>query len=164
MKKVWRIMLWMVGVVIWLGAIALLFWAVTADAEGTVYNIIQTPEKTWTCTLPTARTDGMALTEAELASVEYYVVPDLQPMHSPVPDEAVLSPNVVQVLDDARPACSQVIDFLTLPLGQHYIFARVTDTEGRQSGNSVPVPFVLIRELAPPNAPTGGGFVDAAVR
>lgn len=158
MKKVWRIMLWVVGVVIWLGAIALLFWAVTADAEGTVYNIIQTPEKTWTCTLPTARTDGMALTEAELASVEYYVV------SAPVPDEAVLSPNVVQVLDDARPACSQVIDFLTLPLGQHYIFARVTDTEGRQSGNSVPVPFVLIRELAPPNAPTGGGFVDAAVR
>lgn len=42
MKKVWHSVLWMVGVVIWLGAIALLFWAVTADAEGTVYNIIQT--------------------------------------------------------------------------------------------------------------------------
>ena len=149
--------MWTVGVGMWLVALVGLFWSVNVEAEGAVYNVIQTPEKTWTCTLPTARTDGTPVAPEELASVEYYVV------SAPAPDGAVLSPSVVQVLDDARPACSQVIDFLTLPLGQNYIFARVTDTEGRQSGNSALIPFVLIRELAPPNAPTGGGFVDAVL-
>jgi hypothetical protein len=138
--------------VMWIVALGLLSYEV-ARAEGETYNIIQTPSKQWTCALPVARTDGTALEDGELASVEYYVAP------SPT---ATVNPFVVQPVDPANPACGQVIDFLNLPLGQNYLFARVTDTGGRQSENSAPVPFVLIQELAPPNAPTDGKFVDGA--
>lgn len=147
-------LVWGVGVAMWFASVVLLIMAQTADAAGTVYNTVQTSSKVWTCTLPTARTDGMALEPGDLATVEYYTAQD--PTTSP-------APIMVKALDPVTPDCAQVIDFTSLPLGQNYLWATVTDTVGNQSGVSTPpVPFELTRVWAPPNAPTGGGFVDGA--
>jgi hypothetical protein len=145
-------MIWGVLVLLWLIAAALLLMTTESRAEGQVYNIVQTTAKTWDCTLPTERTDGMALEVGELATVEYYTSQD--PV---VPSSA---PVIVKTLSQTAPDCAQLIDFTALPLGQNYLWATVTDSQGNQSAKSAYSPFELTRVLAPPNAPLDGGFVD----
>lgn len=138
--------------VVWMVLVGLLLGIKWAQAEGTVYNVVHTPNKVITCVLPVARTDGVALGPEELASVEYYIGGDL--------NTAPAAPTIVKTLDPSAPSCEQEIDFTALALGQHYLWASVTDDGGRQSARSTPVPFELIRVVAPPNAPTDGRFVD----
>ncbi len=148
-------LVWGIGVMMWLAAVVMLIVVQTAEAAGTVYNTVQTSSKVWDCTLPTARTDGMALEQGDLATVEYYTAQD--PTASP-------APVAVKALDPVSPDCAYEVDFTSLPLGQNYMWATVTDTVGNQSSESTPaVPFELTRVWAPPNAPTAGGFVDAAI-
>lgn len=134
-----------------------LFMAAKASAD--TFNVLLTDTKVWDCDLPTTREPlkpgeaGLTITPEEIASIQYYIGPSVDPAAEPYQEKA---------LSDSDRTCRAVVNFVGMGLGDHVIWARVTDTEGRQSKPSEPVPFSLVRDPGLPLAPTGGHFVDTA--
>lgn len=145
------------GMLLALGLAVMSALIMARAAMGETFNVLLTDEKTWTCELPTTREplgpglEGIAIAPDELASVQYY-------MGAAVDD--TMAPFKEKTLTQDDKTCEVLVQFADMPLGDHVIWARVTDTEGRQSKPSEPVPFGLVRDPGLPLAPTGGHFVD----
>ena len=122
---------------------AVLLLAGELRAEGLVIDPAITPSKTLVCDMPVTRTDGSPLAQGDIAAINF--------LRSG--DGATWTP------DGAANECRLVLDLSAMPEGQYYYTATATDTEGRESGRSNVVPFVLAR-IPPPSPPANLGLVD----
>lgn len=133
-------------------AAAIILGVGSAFAVGPDYEKGNGLSHTTSCTPPLTRAPNaegvqVPITEAELdhADVSLYFGGDLF-------TAGTLVSGPIQT--DIRCGHSWAID--TLQTGQHYVFATITDTDGRESEISLEGgPFSLSLPIMPPSAPTG---------
>ena len=115
--------------------------ASSAWAVGPVFE--QGVDRTYTCTPPTERTDGTPVAENELSfTTVTFTNVDTNDVYSFTPQDIF---------------CTTVIDTNGIVPGQYEVVQTITDIANRTSVTSSPVvPFLLVPQAAPPNAPTNG--------
>ena len=118
----------------------LMFISTQAIAVGPVFEKGVDTSKTLSCDPPTTRTDGAALTTADLAKSTY----TLTNTDTTIAESA-----------DTDIYCNKVFDLNAMAPGQYEITATATDTDGRESADSAIYSFLLIPTVQPPSAPTG---------
>ena len=105
-------------------------WALEVDPG-------EKPTFTITCDYPTEREDGTALTQAEIAQINFYVSTD----------QSTWTPAGFNTS-----ACRQVYDLSQIADGQYYYAATTIDTAGRESIRSMVVDL-LVKRSSDPNPP-----------
>lgn len=120
-----------------------LLYVADLRAEGPVIDPALTPSKTLVCDMPVTRADGSPLAVGDVAAINF--------LRSS--DGAAWTPY------GSATECRLVLDLSAMPEGQYYYTATATDTEGRESGRSNVVPFVLAR-IPPPSPPANLGLAD----